>query len=412
MPQESMDNATRRAVLWDQLYICQNVDVLPEGDGYKTFVPDESIQYHPLCDDFGPMNLASVVKFIQQLDAALETESSPVLFYCVDSGKRALTNAIFLLGAYMILRLKQPVDAVLDSFSWADHTLVEPFRDATFSRPDFGLTLADCWGGLARGIQLGWVDLPSSEDEEYLWGSIDVDEYEHYDDPLNGDMHEVVPGKFIAFKGPVDVGDALYHDDERGYRSFSPDFYASIFQDFGVTAVVRLNEPLYNGRRFEESGVALHELEFEDCTAPPAEVVEEFLRIADGTDGAVAVHCKAGLGRTGTLIGVYLMRRHGFTGREAMGWLRMLRPGSVIGEQQHYLCGALSSGVQSCRYGSSELAGQVAAGMQRRASRRASFAGLADGVCDSDSDTAVVSDPIITVAGPMSGAPLPRAGSV
>jgi hypothetical protein len=54
------------------------------------------------------------------------------------------------------------------------------------------------------------------EDEECLWGSIDVDEYEHYNDPLNGDMHEVVPDKLIAFVGPQDLGGEHYRDDERG----------------------------------------------------------------------------------------------------------------------------------------------------------------------------------------------------
>ena len=50
------------------------------------------------------------------------------------------------------------------------------------------------------------------------------------------------------------------------------------------------------------------------------------------------MHCHAGLGRTGTLIALWLMRTHKFEAREAMGWLRIMRPGSVIGEQQRYLC--------------------------------------------------------------------------
>jgi cell division cycle 14 len=308
-----------------------------------------------------------------------------VLLYVVDQGRRALTNAVFLLGAFMIVRLGCSVEDVVRSCGGLDPALMTAYRDATFAPSDFDLTLEDCWGAIVKAMELGWIGLPASMDD-YQWGCVDVDEYAHYDDPLNGDLHEVVPGKFLAFQGPQDLGGAPYQDDERGFRRFSPDFYADVFEDYGVTAVVRLNEARYDGGRFEERGMEFHDLEFEDCTAPPAAIVEAFLRVADGAGGAVAVHCKAGLGRTGTLIGVYLMRRHGFTAREAMGWLRIVRPGSVIGEQQHYLCAAAGErpgrgapGGAGAR-GACLLAGDVGSGMERRGACRArlSWAGPAD----------------------------------
>lgn len=45
----------------------------------------------------------------------------------------------------------------------------------------------------------------------------------------------------------------------------------------------------------------------------------------------------AGLGRTGTLIGCYLMKHYHFTAPEAIAWIRICRPGSIIGQQQNWL---------------------------------------------------------------------------
>ena len=43
------------------------------------------------------------------------------------------------------------------------------------------------------------------------------------------------------------------------------------------------------------------------------------------------MHCKSGLGRTGTLIGMYAMKHYNISAADFIGWVRIVRPGSIHG---------------------------------------------------------------------------------
>ena len=69
-----------------------------------------------------------------------------------------------------------------------------------------------------------------------------------------------------------------------------------LFKQVGISAVVRLNSPTYDSSKFTKMGLKHYDLYFADGSCPSPDIVERFISIVDFESGAVAVHCKAGLG--------------------------------------------------------------------------------------------------------------------
>ena len=61
------------------------------------------------------------------------------------------------------------------------------------------------------------------------------------------------------------------------------------------------------------------------------------MKITEEKSYAFAVHCKAGLGRTGTLISSYVIKNYKMPAAAMIGWNRICRPGSILGPQQNFL---------------------------------------------------------------------------
>mmetsp|Transcript_12801 Transcript_12801/g.26428 ORF Transcript_12801/g.26428 Transcript_12801/m.26428 type:complete len:540 (-) Transcript_12801:81-1700(-) len=335
------------------------------------FSADYQDRYEPFCADFGPVNLGVMHEFFNFMMDKLTQKrfANKKMVYYIDEDEAVRTNAAFLLASFVMMYQKTSPREAWAPFNAIQPSPWKPFRDATFCPQDYYLSILPCLEGVHKAIKCGW----------YNPKRFDLQDYHYHDHPQNADMHQV-SDKFIAFRGPSQTSTML----APGFWTFTPKHYLPIFKDKRVKGVVRLNEAsTYKKDTFEKGGFKHHDLYFDDCTVPSKEVIDAFMSIAEADDGKLAVHCKAGLGRTGTLIALYFMKHHGFTAEECIGWLRVCRPGSIIGPQQHWLHWAedrLRKGLpletdereaEVAAKKSELLAKQVADGMDRKAAQLA-----------------------------------------
>lgn len=220
-----------------------------------------------------------------------------------------------------------------------------PFRDAGYSQADYSLTIQDVVYGVWKAKEEGLVGLKE----------FSLEEYEKYERVDMGDFNWISPD-FLAFASPqhqpthvIAPTDPVFSQLPRSASALKrdqtlPTPFKNVLMHFaerGIGLVVRLNSELYSPSYFTALGIKHLDMIFDDGTCPPLNLVRKFVNLSHATINdkhkGIAVHCKAGLGRTGCLIGAYLIYRHGFTANEVIAFMRFMRPGMVVGPQQHWL---------------------------------------------------------------------------
>ncbi|KAJ5390262.1 Tyrosine-protein phosphatase cdcA [Penicillium cataractarum] len=309
------------------------------------FTVDDTLLYNAFHADFGPLHIGHLYRFAVLFHEILGDPANsdrPVVFYS-KTDARSRANAACLVACYMVLIQSWPPHLALAPIAQADPPYM-PFRDAGYSQADFILNIQDVVYGVWKAKEQGLCGLRD----------FNLEEYEKFERVDMGDFNWVTPN-FLAFASPqhqpvapvpmnTPEYDALPSSISEICSSKLPLPFKNVLVHFtsrNIGLVVRLNSELYSPSYFTALGIQHIDMIFEDGTCPPLTLVRRFIKLAHDMinvkNKGIAVHCKAGLGRTGCLIGAYLIYRYGFTANEVIAFMRFMRPGMVVGPQQHWL---------------------------------------------------------------------------
>lgn len=292
------------------LYTLENdwsIAILPELkiEGVKVNI-DEHFHYRGFNKDFGPLNISQVIVFWKEM----RNIKGKISCCCYDN-YQSTNNCCFLVGSYFLLEYGYEIDRIMNMFNgirlyyYVDAGLLSSFK--------FGVSVRDCLVGLKKAICLHLLDVTT----------FDVNQYLFYECVENGDWNYITPN-IIAMANPRNIIMTI-----------------EAFKREKITCLIRLNKSYYEASMFQKHGIEHYDLYFPDGTCPSFEIVDKFISILNQVinekQSKVAIHCMAGLGRTGTLIACWLIKEYNFNAQNAISFIRIMRPGSIVGQQQFFV---------------------------------------------------------------------------
>ncbi|OHT12305.1 hypothetical protein TRFO_17883 [Tritrichomonas foetus] len=248
---------------------------------YFSIDNDPDFQYQPFFSDFGPLTLLHVHRFYTLVSNNLRIKKETKYHFVTTSNPNNVANAVYMASTFRMIYLNISPEEALTPFVSIVSTL-KPYRDASSFPSTYDLSVLSCLQGLKRAMSLGW----------YNPYDFDAIEWEENEIVANGDMNWLIPNKLLAFASPHDK-----REIQPGWFVATPSDLITKFHDMGINHVVRLSKKFYDEKVFINNSINHSELFFPDGTIPPLDILKKFLKIIEGPD-VVALHCKAGLGRT------------------------------------------------------------------------------------------------------------------
>ena len=230
------------------------------------------------------------------------------------------------------------IDDICEKMEEIYETVID-YRTEGEGSCDHKVSIRDC----LLGLQMAFNHLPSLKLDKF-----DVEDLLFMEQPQNGDLNWIVPGKLLALAGPT-------------AHNWSITKFIDYAKKHSIGSMVRLNRAHYPAEDVTKAGIEHMEMFMHDGTNPTPQNVRDFIELVDRMSSkklAIAIHCRAGLGRTGTMIAAYLLfqyardvktdRNHSIDcpclklksdeiARAVVGYLRIMRPGSVLSGQPEFL---------------------------------------------------------------------------
>lgn len=284
---------------------------------YFTVDDEQKYAYRGFFDDFGPPSILQLTEFYRYLENSLsevEEEKNKkqasgktntnvfntnnntsksfhqsilqsqvrLLHFYTSPTPQLCANAVMYIAFFRMLHLNLTPEETFKPFIPIQNYYYD-YRDASTAPSVFEIKIIDCLRAVTIAMNLKWYD-PNTFDSA---------KWSFYEQITNGDMNWIIPGKLLAFASPYSMK-VLPSGDQVS----TPETVIPTFKEFGINHIVRLNKKYYDSEMFTNEGFRFTELYFLDGSIPPPLILRKWLNIIETDGEVVALHCKAGLGRT------------------------------------------------------------------------------------------------------------------